>query len=149
ALTQSSFLDRAAEEAGVRAILEDVRTRGDNAVRDVTERYDGVRLEQFEVSERELEAARASVSPEFLAAGEGAGGNMRASHEPQRRESWRMERGGATLGQIVRPLAAVGAHIPGASAPLPSTALMTCIPARVAGVEQIAVFTPPRRDGTA
>jgi histidinol dehydrogenase len=149
ALTQSSFRDRAAEEAGVRAILDDVRTRGDAAVRDVTQRYDGVHLEQFEVMDAEIAAARASVSPDFLAAVEVAAENIRAFHEPQRRESWRLERGGATLGQIVRPLAAVGVHVPGASAPLPSTALMTCIPARVAGVEKIAVFTPPRRDGTA
>ena len=54
ALTQTSFVDRSAEEAGVRAILEDVRARGDAAVRDVTERYDGVRLERFEVTEAEL-----------------------------------------------------------------------------------------------
>src|SRR5712692_2412406 len=149
ALTQSAFLDRSTEEAGVRAILADVRARGDAAVRDVTERYDGMRLERFEVPEAEIAAARASVTPDFLAAVEVAAENIRAFHEPQRRESWRMERGGATLGQIVRPLASVGVHVPGASAPLPSTALMTCIPARVAGVEQIAVFTPPRRDGTA
>ncbi len=148
-LTQSSFLDRAAEEAGVRAILDDVRARGDAAIRDVTERYDGVRLERFEVSAAEVAAARASVSAEFLAAVEMAAANIRAFHEPQRRESWRMEQDGAILGQIVRPLAIVGVHIPGASAPLPSTALMTCIPARVAGVEQVIVFTPPRRDGSA
>lgn len=148
ALTQSTFLDRSAQEAGVRAILDDVRARGDAAVRDVTERYDGVRLEQFEVTEAEIAAARSGVSGDFLAAVEVAAENIRAFHEPQRRESWRMERGGAVLGQIVRPLARVGVHVPGASAPLPSTALMTCIPARVAGVELIAVFTPPRRDGT-
>jgi histidinol dehydrogenase len=149
ALTQASFLDRAAEEAGVRAILDDVRVRGDAAVREVVERYDGVRLEQFEVSEAEIAVARAGVSREFLAAVEAAAENIRAFHEPQRRESWRMERNGATLGQIVRPLATVGILVPSASAPLPSTALMTTIPARVAGVEQVAVFTAPRRDGTA
>src|SRR5258708_37919007 len=99
-LTQSSFLDRSAEEAGVRAILEDVRVRGDEAVRDVTERYDGIRLDRFEVSEAEITAARAGVSAEFLAAVEGAAENIRAFHQPQRRESWRMERGGATLGQL-------------------------------------------------
>src|SRR5947209_9324736 len=89
ALTHSSFLDRSAEEAGVRAILDDVRARGDEAVRDVTERYDGVRLEQFEVTEREIAAARAAVSPEFMAAVEAAAENIRAFHEPPRRESWR------------------------------------------------------------
>src|SRR5438445_11134230 len=78
ALTQPSFLDRSAEEAGVRAILEDVRARGDAAVRDVTERYDGVRLERFEVTEAELAAARAGVSAEFLAAVEVAAENIRA-----------------------------------------------------------------------
>jgi histidinol dehydrogenase len=149
ALTQSAFLDRAVEEAGVRAILDDVRARGDEAVRETIERFDGVRLEQFEVTAAELGAAREAMSAEFLAAVEVAAENIRAFHEPQCRESWRMERGGATLGQMVRPLAAVGVLIPGASAPLPSTALMTCIPARVAGVEQVMVFTPPRRDGTA
>lgn len=149
ALTQSSLLDRVAEEASVRAILEDVLARGDEAVRETTERYDGVRLERFEVAEEEIIQARAQVSDDFLSAIEVAAENIRAFHEPQRRESWRMERNGLFLGQIVRPLAAVGVHIPGASAPLPSTALMTCIPARVAGVEQVLVFTPPRRDGTA
>jgi histidinol dehydrogenase len=149
ALTQSSFQDQAAEEAGVRAILEDVRVRGDDAVRDTVERYDGVRLEQLEVTQAEIVAARASVETEFLAAVEVAAENIRAFHEPQRRESWRMERHGATLGQLVRPLASVGALVPSAAAPLPSTALMTCIPARVAGVEQVAVFTAPRRDGAA
>jgi histidinol dehydrogenase len=148
ALTRSSILEHSAEEAGVRAILEDVRARGDEAVREVTERYDGVRLERFEVTEAELACARAAVSGDFLDAVEVAAENIRAFHEPQRRESWRMEHDGATLGQIVRPLASVGVLVPGASAPLPSTALMTCIPARVAGVEQVAVFTPPRRDGT-
>jgi histidinol dehydrogenase len=149
ALTQSSFLDRADAEAGVRAILDDVRARGDDAVREVVERYDGVRLERFEVTAREVAAARARVGAEFLGAVEVAAENIRAFHEPQRRESWRMERTGAILGQIIRPLASVGILVPSASAPLPSTALMTTIPARVAGVDQVAVFTAPRRDGTA
>jgi histidinol dehydrogenase len=149
ALTQSSFLDRADAEVGVRSILEAVRERGDASVREVVERYDGVRLEQFEVTAAEIAAARSAVDAEFLAALEVAAENIRAFHEPQRRESWRMERNGATLGQIVRPLASVGILVPSASAPLPSTALMTTIPARVAGVEQVAVFTAPRRDGTA
>jgi histidinol dehydrogenase len=92
ALTQSSFLDRSAQEAGVRAILEDVRARGDAAVRDATERYDGVRLEQFEVTGAEIAAARASVSPDVLAAVEMAADNIRACHELQRRVSWRSRR---------------------------------------------------------
>src|SRR3954451_19656873 len=83
ALTQSSFLDRAEAEAGVRAILEEVRARGDAAVREVVERYDGVRLERFEVSEAEIAAARAEVSAEFLAAVDVAAENIRAFHEPQ------------------------------------------------------------------
>src|SRR5438093_6134389 len=102
ALSSSSYADNATEEAGVRAILEDVRARGDEAVRDTVERYDGVRLDRFEVTEAEIDTARASVSAEFLEAVEAAAENIRAFHEPQRRVSWRMERGGATLGQIVR-----------------------------------------------
>src|SRR5689334_5664998 len=85
ALTQSSFMDRADAEAGVRAILEAVRARGDAAVREVVERFDGVRLERFELSEAEIAAARAGVSAEFLAAVEVAAENIRAFHEPQRR----------------------------------------------------------------
>jgi histidinol dehydrogenase len=148
ALTPSPFLEREAEEASVRAIVADVRARGDAAVREYTERFDGPALEALPVSPAEIEAAAAQVSGAFHEAVAVARERIAAFHARGRWESWTEEQNGSTLGQIVRPLDTVGVHVPGASAPLPSTLLMTVVPARVAGVRRVIVCTPPRRDGS-
>lgn len=148
ALTQSSYLDRQTEEAVVRDILADVRARGDAAVLEYTRRFDAPGLDDLRVTEAERVAARREVSDEFRRAAEVARENIAAFHRRQLRESWLMQEEGSLLGQVIRPLASVGVHVPGASAPLPSTLLMTAIPARVAGVERVIVCTPPRPDGT-
>jgi histidinol dehydrogenase len=148
ALTPSSFLEREAEEAAARAIVADVRARGDAALREYTERFDGPALDDLRVSPAEMEAAAGQVSPAFHEAVAVARERIAAFHTHGRLQSWTEERNGSTLGQIVRPLATVGVLVPGAKAPLPSTLLMTVVPARVAGVGRVIVCTPPRRDGT-
>jgi histidinol dehydrogenase len=149
ALTQSNSLDLPEVEAAVRVIVEDVRARGDAAVRDCLRRFDGVELESLEASPAELDAAEAEVDAEFLAAVDRSVENVRAFHERQRRESWQEERDGALLGQLIRPLERVGICVPSGKAPLPSSLIMAAVPARTAGVGEIIVCSTPRRDGTA
>src|SRR5262249_44489504 len=121
---------------------------GDAAVLEYTRRFDAPTLSDLRVTEPEQAAARREVSAEFLCAAEAARENIAAFHRRQLRENWLMHEEGSLLGQIIPPLASVGVHVPGAAAPLPSTLLMTVVPARVAGVEHVIVCTPPRPDGT-
>jgi histidinol dehydrogenase len=149
ALTQSHTPDLPEVEAAARAILQDVRARGDAAVRDCLRRFDGVDLTDLTVSEEEFAAAERDVDPAFVDAIQTAIRNVRAFHERQRQESWTWEEDGARLGQIVRPLQRVGIHVPSGKAPLPSTLVMAAVPARVAGVKEIIVCSAPQRDGAA
>ncbi|MDQ2730571.1 MAG: histidinol dehydrogenase [Armatimonadota bacterium] len=138
-------------EATVRTILEDVRTRGEAALIEHTQRLDSpqVTAENLRVGEDEIAQARSSVEPEFIAAIETARQNIQEFHEAQKLNSWfDMSRPGFIRGQMFSPLNRVGVCVPGASAPLASTVLMTVVPARVAGVREVFVFTPPRRDGS-
>ena len=132
----------------VAAIIADVIARGDEALRDLTERFDGVRPERFEVSAAEFDEALASVEPAFLAVLEEAAANIRAYHEKQKRGSFVMaERGGVILGMKVTPIEKVGLYVPNGTAPYPSTVLMDAIPAKIAGCPQLVMVTPPGRDG--
>jgi len=149
ALTQSNSLDLPDVEQTVRAILQDVRERGDAAVRECLRRYDGVDLQELAVSEAEYAAAESQVDAAFRDALEVSIRNVRVFHERQRQEGWMEESDGALLGQLVRPLDRVGIHVPAGKAPLPSTLIMAAVPARVAGVGEVIVCSPPRRDGTA
>ena len=148
ALTQSVASVRADAEASVREIVEDVRARGDAAVRDYLRRFDGVEVERLEVTPEELAAAEAAVNEEFRQAVALAAERVRSFHEHQARVSWRTTDDGAELGQIVRPLERVGVHVPAGQVPLPSSLLMAAIPARVAGVPEVIVASTPRKDGT-
>ena len=137
-------------EATVRAILEDVRQRGDAALFDYTAKFDGVRLEAatVRVAEAEIQAALGSLDPAVSEALSLAALRIEAFHRRQRRESWFYhEDGVGLLGQLVRPLSRVGLYVPGGSAAYPSTVLMNAIPARRAGVEELVVCTPVGRDG--
>ncbi len=137
-------------EAQVRAILEDVRQRGNTALFEYTEKFDGVRLEAgtLSVSEAEMETAVQSLDPTVRQALTLAAERIEAFHRRQRRESWFYEENGTgLLGQLVRPLERVGLYVPGGSAAYPSTVLMNAIPARVAGVEELVICTPARREG--
>ena len=135
-------------QAPVAAILADVIARGDEALRDYTERFDGVRPARFEVSAEEFEEALASVSPAFLAVLEEAAANIRAYHEKQKRGSFVMaEREGVVLGMKYTPIEKVGLYVPNGTAPYPSTVLMDAIPAKIAGCPELVMVTPPSKDG--
>jgi histidinol dehydrogenase len=122
-------------------ILEDVRKRGDAALREYAERWDGLEGRLLRVSQQELEAAK--VSEEFQEALGLAYQNVRRFAKWQLPQEWRREVcPGVVAGQIVRPLERVGAYVPGGLFPLPSTLIMTAVPARVANVGEIVVTSP-------
>jgi histidinol dehydrogenase len=130
----------------VSRILDDVRQRGDVAVREWTRRIDGVEVADLEVGPALLEAAYRELDPALRQAMETAAGRIERFHRQQPLQSWLDAQPGGTLGQIVRPIARVGLYAPGGSAAYPSSLLMSAIPARVAGVGTLAVATPPARD---
>ena len=130
-------------------VIADVRHRGDEAVLEYTHRIDGVELTQLPVDEAEVEAAFRLVSPQLRQALELAAERVRAFHQHQPTHSWMQWDGhGGALGQMVLPLQRVGIYAPGGLAPYASSLLMAVVPARVAGVREILVASPPRRDGT-
>lgn len=132
----------------VAEILRQVRAEGDAALRRYTRQFDGAELERLDVTEEELEAACTQVEPEFLAVLEEAAEHIRAFHSRQKRESFVMaERPGIILGQRVLPLERVGVYVPGGTAAYPSSVLMNVIPARIAGVKEIIMTTPPSQTG--
>lgn len=134
----------------VRAIVDDVRERGDDALRDYTARLDGVRLESFAVTEAEFAAAEAALTAEQRAAIERAVDTVSRFHELQVLVPLRLETApGVVCERITVPLDAVGLYVPAGSAPLPSTAVMLAVPARIAGCPVRVVCTPPRADGAA
>ena len=134
-------------EQGVRAIIDDVRSRGDAAVRDYTTRFDGIELDRIApVPPDVLDELHARVDGEFLDALREAISNVRRFHRLQARESfWIEEPDGVRLGLRYLPLAAVGLYVPGGAAAYPSTIVMNAVPAQTAGVERIVVVTPPAR----
>ncbi|MBR3690884.1 MAG: histidinol dehydrogenase [Eggerthellaceae bacterium] len=131
------------------SIIEEVRSRGDAALRDFTERFDGVLIEDFRVKPEAIEAALDAVDPETLDALRHAARQIRDFHERQKQQSWFFAReDGAILGAKVSPLDSVGIYVPGGRALYPSTVLMNALPAQVAGVKRIVCVTPPTKDGT-
>ena len=131
----------------VAAILADVKKRGDAAIADLTEHFDGVRIEDARVPAEAFERAAEEVSSDLLAAIRLAAGRVRAFYEHQPKEGFIVQENGALLGQLVRPLARVACYVPGGQAPLFSTLLMTAVPAQVAGVLDIVVASPPGKNG--
>lgn len=136
-------------EAAVRRILEAVRQEGDAAVARFTKRFDGVRLapRDFEVPAREIAAARRRTPKKLVAALEAAHERIRAFHENEREKGFEKKERGIVTGVRVTPLARAGVYVPGGKAAYPSSVLMNIVPARVAGVDEITVVTPPSRDG--
>jgi histidinol dehydrogenase len=134
----------------VRRIVDDVRARGDEALREYTETLDRVRLESFLVSAEEFAAAEAALSAEQRAALERAIGTVTRFHELQSFAPLRLETApGVVCERVTVPLDAVGLYVPAGTAPLPSTALMLAVPARIAGCPVRVMCTPPRSDGSA
>jgi histidinol dehydrogenase len=140
--------DISAPEA-VAQIVADVRRDGDAALLDYTLRIDGVRLRRLTAGAGDIEAAYSAAPPHLREALHLAADRIRTFHEREPRRSWLewdAERG--ALGQMMRPLERVGVYVPGGTAAYPSSLLMAVIPAQVAGVEEIAVATPPGRQGS-
>jgi histidinol dehydrogenase len=137
----------AALVAEVAGIVEDVRRRGDAALADYTERFDGVRLrpDEFRVGEPALRESAERVDARVLEAVRASIRNVRAFHERERAQSWEFETGrGVRLGQRVTPVESAGLYVPGGTASYPSSVVMNVVPAQVAGVGRVAVVTPPR-----
>ena len=136
--------------ATVTDVLEDVRGRGDAALRDYTARFDGVELASpLAVSAETLRGALESSSPDLVGALSKAAENVREYHTREAPKAWRAKLAqGQTVGQEIMPLAVAGLYVPGGLANYPSSVLMTAIPAQVAGVASIVVCSPPRKDGS-
>ena len=142
---EQTFGERLTPEQVVERILLDVRARGDDALRDWTERLDGSRPAELEVSAAELAAAQ--VAPELHVAIRLAAERVRAFYRQQPAHGFLEHGPDGALGQLVRPLGRVGVYVPGGLAPLISTLIHTAVPAQVAGVPDIVVTTPPGKDG--
>jgi histidinol dehydrogenase len=134
--------------ARVTAIVDEVRRRGDAALLDFTKRFDGVELRPEEIRVADAEWAAATVPPRLQAALAEAARRIEAFHRHQLPRSWWVrDEHGSLLGQQVTPLDRVGCYVPGGTAAYPSTVLMNLIPARVAGVRELVVVSPPGVDG--
>lgn len=136
------------QRATVKAIIEDVRINGDYALKQYTQKFDGITSSSLRVSEEELKEAFQTVTADELAVIEEAAANIRSFHEKQLRPSWMTtEKNGTILGQKITPLDSVGLYVPGGTAAYPSSVLMNVIPAQTAGVERIVVTSPPNKEG--
>ncbi len=132
----------------VSSILKDVKENGDAAIRKYTLKFDKASISEIEVSQGEIGSALQSVDKKLISHLKKAASNIRSFHEAQVSKDWIREFApGIKLGQRVTSLSAVGAYVPGGRASYPSTALMTVIPAKVAGVGEVIVCTPPNPDG--
>lgn len=148
-ITKRDQSESAAIRESVEAILQAVQDKGDAAVRELTEKFDGVRLDSFLVAPEEIDEATKKVGPEFMAVLQEAADNIRTYHQRQVQQTWMDTfRPGVRLGAKFTPIQRVGVYVPGGTAAYPSTVLMDTIPAHVAGVPSIAVFTPPAKDGS-
>lgn len=133
----------------VLSIIQEVQKRGDQALFEYTEQFDGAKLEQLYVQEEEFESALAEIPNELKQALMQAKQQIEMFHEKQKEASWYDNfRPGVTLGQKITPIERVGIYVPGGKAVYPSTVLMNVIPAQIAGVKELIIATPPRADGT-
>jgi histidinol dehydrogenase len=136
--------------AAVSEILEDVRADGDRAVREYTVKFDGTAPEKTEITKEQMSAALKVCRADFIESLQRAAQNIRDFHQRQKQQSWlNTLDNGSILGQRVRGLHRVGVYVPGGTAAYPSSVLMNVIPAKIAGVNEIIMVTPPLKDGTA
>lgn len=135
-------------DEAVSRILKDVRSNGDSALQSWTLTLDGLDLQPAPVSRDSIQSALDSITPVQQEALRKAAARIEAFHRRQPLSSWFTNELGGTLGQIIRPIQRVGLYVPGGTAPLPSSVLMSAIPARVAGVKELVVVTPPNRSLT-
>ncbi len=136
--------------SSVKEIINDVRKKGDKALLQYTEKFDKVRLtpSKIKVEERQIKEAYKKLEKSQISALKKAAANIASFHKEQLRDKWTMEIAeGVTVGQVTRPLESVGVYAPGGRASYPSSVLMCAIPARVAGVKEIIVCSPPGKSG--
>lgn len=146
---RSGEIDRTVT-AAVQEILSKVKEYGDTAVREYTMKFDGSVPENAEVPSEVLNASIEQCDSEFVYALYKAADNIRDFHTRQKQQSWLdAKENGVILGQRIRGLKRVGIYVPGGTAAYPSSVLMNAIPAKIAGVQEIIMVTPPRKDGTA
>jgi histidinol dehydrogenase len=132
----------------VRSIIREVRNNGDRAVFEYTKKFDGVTLKRLEIDKNIISNAVISLKPELISSIRKAADNIRKFHESQKVNSWFLsEENGVFMGQKVSALDRVGVYVPGGTAPLPSSVLMNVIPAKVAGVKEVIMCTPPGTNG--
>ena len=133
----------------VSEIIENVRENGDKAVRDYTVKFDGKAPERAEITAGEIDAIIAKCDADYISTVKKAAANIADFHQRQVQQSWLTTKpNGVMMGQRVRGLKRVGIYVPGGTAAYPSSVLMNAIPAKIAGVEEIVMCTPPQKDGT-
>jgi len=137
------------QQEDVDEIVREVRAGGDKAVFAYTEKFDGIKMtaDAVWVTQEEIDEAYRNIDPELLSVMRDSAANIRDFHMRQRRNSWFDTKDGIVLGQRVTPIAKVGVYVPGGSAVLSSSVLMNIIPAKVAGVPEIVMVTPPQKNG--
>jgi len=134
--------------AAVSEIIAGVINRGDAALAEYTRKFDGCDVDRFELPKSAIDSAYSSVGAGFIGVMERAARNIEDFHRRQIREGFMMVPGnGIVLGQRILPIDRVGVYVPGGTAAYPSSVLMNCIPAKIAGVGEIIIATPPSRDG--
>jgi histidinol dehydrogenase len=130
-------------------ILEDVRINKDDAIKKYTLEFDKVNIENLEVTREEIEEAFKTIDPELLETIKKAKENIKIYHMKQKRNGYQYKTEGKDIliGQLINPIEKAGIYVPGGKAAYPSTVLMNAIPAKIAGVEEIIMITPPQKDG--
>ena len=148
-LKRKAETDEMVTEA-VKRIVRDVKERGDAALFEYTEKFDGFSLNEnnIRITKDEIRQARAKVPAELLEVIKKSAANIAAFHEPQKTKGYRIGGGGAVAGCLIRPVKRAGVYVPGGKAAYPSSVLMNIIPAKIAGVGEIIMVTPPGADGS-
>lgn len=134
-------------EEGVKKIIADVRSHGDEALKEYTIKFDGVKLDDLRVSPQEFDEAEGIVGSDYKAMLQRAAENIATFHRAQLRQGFEIKGDGFVLGQKVTPLESAGLYVPGGKAAYPSTVLMNAVPAKIAGVNRIVMVTPPLQNG--
>ena len=143
---EALFGEPLSPEEAVKKILQEVRSEGDRALQKWSRILDGYNSQKFRVPQEAIQEALYQVSDEITEALLLSRSRIQAFYENQPLNSWILQNGDGTLGQLARPIERVGLYVPGGTAPLPSTLLMSAVPAQVAGVNQIVMMVPPERN---
>lgn len=147
-LVSARNADYADVEETVKAIIADVRARGDEALIDYARRFDKAEIPALKVSEEEISRAMERVGADYIRILERAAENIERYHRAELRSDFELKYDGITAGQLFLPLESAGIYVPGGTARYPSSVLMNAIPARIAGVKNIVMTTPPASDGS-